>query len=104
MPTQETIIEKEPMTEQTDKKERPEFDLGEEFINSGGKVLEWYDDGRPKRWLCGRSPKGEPICPEGMQKDAIIYLNNKGQYEGTNPGQETREDIEKWRSDWQNVR
>jgi len=55
----------------------------------GGEVFEWYEDGRLKRWLCGLSPKGEPICPMDMQKDAIIYLNNEGKYEGTNPGQET---------------
>lgn len=96
MSTQETNIEEEPMTEKKDKGARPEFDLGEEFIESGGKVFEWYEDGRPKRWLCGHGPKGEPISPKNVE--AVEYLNHEGKWEGTNPDEAAVADKKLWPS------
>lgn len=80
--------------------ERRPFDLGEKFVKNGGKVLEWYADGTPRRWKCGRGEKGEIVDPQGMKKEAIRYFNAQGECEGKNPDEESLKEIKLWRSDW----
>jgi len=90
--------------QETTQGQEGKFELGEEFIKSGGKVLEWYKENnrptRPKRWLCGRGENEEIIDPLGMTKECIRYLNEKGEWEAGNPDEDLLEEIKRWRSDY----
>jgi hypothetical protein len=79
---------------------KSEFDPGEEFIKSGGKILESHPDGRPARWKCGKGENGAPIHPKGMIKEAVTYINKDGELEGRELDDKYREEIKLWRSDW----
>lgn len=79
MPTETTI--EQPPTNQLERK--PTYDVGQEFIESGGEVLEWDKDGRPKRWKRGYKDK-KFIDPKGIEeKDITTYLNQDGKWEAT---------------------
>lgn len=84
-------------------KRKKEFDPGEDFIKNGGKILEFYPDSRPKHWLCGRGANGEPIHPQGMEKECIRSLNKDGDYEGCNPDEQAIQERALWRSDMMSV-
>lgn len=79
---------------------KAEFNLGEEFIKNGGEILEFYPDGWPANWKCGKKKDDTPIHPEGMTKEAIPYINESGEPEGCNPNKEFLEQVQDWRSDW----
>ncbi len=81
-------------------KKKAEFDPGEEFIKSGGEILESHPDGKPARWKCGKGKDGLPIHPRGMTKEAISYINEKGGFEGREPDKKLLEEIKLWRPDW----
>jgi hypothetical protein len=89
---------------ETTQDQEGKFELGEEFIKSGGKVLEWYKkNGKPKspkEWLCGHGENGEIIDPQGMTRESLHYLNLEGKWEAGNPDKRLREQIALWRSDW----
>ena len=80
-----------------------EIEINQEFVQSGGKILEKYSDGRPKRWLCGQGKNSEIVDPPNKENEAIHYLNEEGEWEAGNPDQELLEEIKRWRSDWHNV-
>lgn len=74
-----------------------------EFARTGGNILEYYKDGRPKTWICGKNAEGEPTDPEGVDpKDVVRRLNRDGVWEGANPAKEDVDEIKTWRSDWMN--
>lgn len=76
----------------------------EKFAESGGEVFSRYPDGRPARWKCGIGENEEIIDPTGMAKEAIHYLNEKGEWEAGNPDEELIKEIKRWHTDWMDVR
>jgi len=74
------------------------------FEQTGGKILESYPDGRPKKWLCGVGENGEIIDPRGKEKEAIRYLNKENQWEAGNPDEDLIKEIKRWRSDWHDIK
>jgi len=76
-----------------------------EFVQTGGNILEYYEDGRPKKWLCGKNAAGEPIDPPDVNpKNVIRRLNRDGVWEGVNPTKEDIEELKLWRDDWADIR
>lgn len=84
--------------------EQPESQLLSEFLNSGGEVLEFNERGQPRKWLCGKNERGEPTDPPGMdRKDVLHRINAAGRREGVDPDAADLDEIERWRSDWNNL-
>jgi len=79
---------------------KSEFDPGEEFIKSGGEILEFRPDGKSAHWKCGKGENGAPTHPEGMAKEAISYINEKGEFEGREPDEKLLEEMRLWRPNW----
>lgn len=104
-------VEKEILDQEEDdqgenkpEEKEPSFDLGTEFIESGGQVFAWYPNSGPAVWKCGRGKDGEPIDPKGMQREALHYLNERGEWEAGNPDEELLAEIKRWRSDWMDLK
>lgn len=75
-----------------------------EFAASGGDILEFYDDGRPKRWRCGRGENGEPLDPlQADRKNILHRLTADGSWEGVNPTADDIAELKQWRSDWSDL-
>ncbi|GEM_PF-3743815 len=78
-------------------------DLGE-FTAGGGEVVTVYDDGRPKRWRCGRGADGQPLDPPLVDRRNILHrLAADGSWEGVNPTAEDIAELKLWRSDWSDL-
>jgi hypothetical protein len=69
----------------------------EEF-SGGGKIFERYEDGRPKRWLCGHDTENNITDPPEVARGAAThYLNSEGKMEGANPTEEVLDEQELWK-------
>jgi len=77
--------------------EQEEENKSNEFEETGGKIIESYPDGRPKRWLCGKGENGEIIDPPDKERESIRYLNAEGKWEAGNPDKELLEEFDRWR-------
>ncbi len=97
----ESTEEETPPPSEVPPSEEPEASA---FASSGGEVLDRYEDGRPKRWKCGKAGPGKPLDPPGVDPKNVIHrITAEGSWEGANPTKDDIDEIKKWRTDWMDV-
>ncbi len=68
---------------------RPDLEPVDEFVESGGVILEHSDNNNPDdiskpiRWICGKGENEEHINPLGITDPIYIHLGSDGRWEGT---------------------
>ncbi len=69
-----------------------------ETFDGGGIIYERYEDGRPKRWLCGHDERGNLTDPPEIARgSAVHYFNREGKTEGSNPTDQVLDEQELWK-------
>lgn len=66
----------------------PDLELVDEFMESGGEILEYSDNNpddisKPIRWICGKGKNEEHTNPSGITNPIYTHLDSEGRWIGT---------------------
>lgn len=72
------------------------------FERSGGRILDYDEDGRPTNWICGHTERGDLIHPAEAPGKPVPYLaacgedGKQSQWHGAVPGHPAVADMHEW--------